>query len=264
MSTLVPPERLAAFLTTSQAQLEAELTEEMVEAFGERGARHAGGLLPPLGRGPLDARLHHRLAARRRDVGGPAARHARAALLRLRLGPVGLRLHGGRGADRPRRRRRRAGHLRKISTCTAPVSAMGKTPARCDSCVCKQFPCQARETDNMNSTARQHARSRRHLVRGPGPLDRRLLREAPRHRDGPRQVRASSRARSRSASDVSAARAYGTVQVSSINTNEPGPRRAPPLGRLLRRRGRTRSSASSRPRSARSTRTPSRSRATSR
>jgi monoamine oxidase len=36
MSTLVPPERLAAFLTTSQAQLEAELTEEMVEAFGER------------------------------------------------------------------------------------------------------------------------------------------------------------------------------------------------------------------------------------
>jgi monoamine oxidase len=35
MSTLVPPERLAAFLTTSQAQLEAELTEEMVAAFGE-------------------------------------------------------------------------------------------------------------------------------------------------------------------------------------------------------------------------------------
>jgi monoamine oxidase len=34
MSTLVPPERLAAFLTTSQAQLQAELTEEMVEAFG--------------------------------------------------------------------------------------------------------------------------------------------------------------------------------------------------------------------------------------
>jgi monoamine oxidase len=36
MSTLVPPERLAAFLTTSQAQLEAELTEEMVAAYGER------------------------------------------------------------------------------------------------------------------------------------------------------------------------------------------------------------------------------------
>jgi len=35
MSTLIPPERLAAFLTTSQAQLEAELTEEMVEAYGE-------------------------------------------------------------------------------------------------------------------------------------------------------------------------------------------------------------------------------------
>jgi monoamine oxidase len=34
MSTLVPPERLAAFLTTSQAQLERELTEEMAAAFG--------------------------------------------------------------------------------------------------------------------------------------------------------------------------------------------------------------------------------------
>ena len=104
MSTLVPPERLAALLTTSQAQLEAELTEEMVEAFGERGARDAGRLLPALGRRPLHARLHHRLAAGRRDVGGPAARHARAPLLRLRLGSVGRRLHGGRRADRPRRR----------------------------------------------------------------------------------------------------------------------------------------------------------------
>lgn len=36
MSTLVPPERLAAFITTSQAQLESELTEEMVAAFGEQ------------------------------------------------------------------------------------------------------------------------------------------------------------------------------------------------------------------------------------
>jgi monoamine oxidase len=36
LSTLIPPERLAAFLTTSTARIEAELTEEMVEAFGER------------------------------------------------------------------------------------------------------------------------------------------------------------------------------------------------------------------------------------
>jgi len=35
MSTLVPPERLAAFLTSSQAQLEEELTQEMVDAYGE-------------------------------------------------------------------------------------------------------------------------------------------------------------------------------------------------------------------------------------
>lgn len=34
VSTLVPPERLAAFLTTSQAQLQRELTEEMAAAFG--------------------------------------------------------------------------------------------------------------------------------------------------------------------------------------------------------------------------------------
>jgi monoamine oxidase len=43
MSTLVPPERLAAFLTTSQAQLEAELTQEMVDAFGEE-ARDTQGV----------------------------------------------------------------------------------------------------------------------------------------------------------------------------------------------------------------------------
>jgi monoamine oxidase len=36
MSALVPPERLAALLTTSQRQLEAEMVEEMVAAFGDR------------------------------------------------------------------------------------------------------------------------------------------------------------------------------------------------------------------------------------
>ena len=36
ISTLVPPERLAAFLTTSAARLEAELTTEMAAAFGDR------------------------------------------------------------------------------------------------------------------------------------------------------------------------------------------------------------------------------------
>jgi monoamine oxidase len=36
MSALVPPERLAAFLATSPAQIEGELVEEMVQAFGER------------------------------------------------------------------------------------------------------------------------------------------------------------------------------------------------------------------------------------
>jgi hypothetical protein len=97
MSTLVPPERLAAFLTTSQAQLEAELTEEMVEAFGEEAR---------------DARLHHRLAAGRRDERRPAPRHTRAAVLRLRLRPVGRRLHGGRRPHGPRRRLRRARRLR--------------------------------------------------------------------------------------------------------------------------------------------------------
>jgi monoamine oxidase len=36
VSALVPPERMAAFLTTSPAQLEAELTTEMADAFGDR------------------------------------------------------------------------------------------------------------------------------------------------------------------------------------------------------------------------------------
>jgi monoamine oxidase len=36
MSALVPPERLAALLTTSQRQLEAEMVEEMVAAFGDK------------------------------------------------------------------------------------------------------------------------------------------------------------------------------------------------------------------------------------
>ena len=34
ISALVPPERLAAFLTTSPAQIESELVEEMAQAFG--------------------------------------------------------------------------------------------------------------------------------------------------------------------------------------------------------------------------------------
>ena len=36
ISTLVPPERLAAFLTTSHAELQRELTDEMATAFGPR------------------------------------------------------------------------------------------------------------------------------------------------------------------------------------------------------------------------------------
>jgi monoamine oxidase len=36
ISALVPPERLAAFLTTSPAQLEAEMVEEKTAAFGDR------------------------------------------------------------------------------------------------------------------------------------------------------------------------------------------------------------------------------------
>ena len=55
MSTLVPPERLAAFLTTSQAQLERGAHRGDGRGVRRRGARHAGGLLPPLGRGPVDA-----------------------------------------------------------------------------------------------------------------------------------------------------------------------------------------------------------------
>ena len=104
MSTLVPPERLAAFLTTSQAQLEAELTEEMVEAFGEEARDTQAVFFRRWGVDPFTLGYITGWRPGRRDVGGPAPRHARAALLRLRLGPVGRRLHGGRRADRPRRR----------------------------------------------------------------------------------------------------------------------------------------------------------------
>ena len=38
MSTLIPPERLAAFLTTSTRLVEAELTAELVTAFGAEAA----------------------------------------------------------------------------------------------------------------------------------------------------------------------------------------------------------------------------------
>ena len=39
VSALVPPERLAAFLSTSPARVEAELTGEMADAFGDRALR---------------------------------------------------------------------------------------------------------------------------------------------------------------------------------------------------------------------------------
>ena len=79
MSTLVPPERLAAFLTTSQAQLEAELTEEMVEAFGERARDTQAVFFRRWGVDPWTRGYITGWRARRRDVRGPAARHARAA-----------------------------------------------------------------------------------------------------------------------------------------------------------------------------------------
>src|ERR687890_101655 len=38
LSALVPPERLAAFVATSPAQMEQDMVAEMVEAIGERAA----------------------------------------------------------------------------------------------------------------------------------------------------------------------------------------------------------------------------------
>ena len=52
ISALVPPERLAAFLATSPAQIEHEMVEEMAQAFGEQRARTARRLLPALGVDP--------------------------------------------------------------------------------------------------------------------------------------------------------------------------------------------------------------------
>jgi len=112
MSTLVPPERLAAFLTTSQAQLEAELTEEMVEAFGEEARDTHAVFFRRWGVDPFTLGYITGWRPRRRHVGRPPARRARAPVLRLRLGPVGRRLHGGRGADGTPRRPGRPRYLR--------------------------------------------------------------------------------------------------------------------------------------------------------
>ena len=108
ISALIPPERLAAFLTTSPRIVERELTGEMVAAFGDEARRSDRRPHPALGGRPVDRGLHHRLAPRRRDRRRSTARHPRAAVLRLRLGPVGLRLHGGRRSHRPRGRCRGA------------------------------------------------------------------------------------------------------------------------------------------------------------
>ena len=101
ISALVPPERLAAFLATSPAQIEHEMIEEMVAGLRRARAGAARGLLPALGGRSVDRGLHHLLAAGRRDGRRASPRHPRAAFLCMRLRPMGVRLHGGRGAHRP-------------------------------------------------------------------------------------------------------------------------------------------------------------------
>ena len=103
ISALVPPERLAAFLATSQAQIEHEMVEEMAQAFGEQARAPLGVFFR---RWAVDPWTEGYITSwRPGDVMavGPPPRHPRAALLRVRLGPVGVRLHGRGRAHGPRR-----------------------------------------------------------------------------------------------------------------------------------------------------------------
>jgi monoamine oxidase len=120
MSTLVPPERLAAFLTTSQAQLQAELTEEMVEAFGEEARETDAVFFRRWGVDPFT--LGYITGRRPGDVMsvGPLHGTHEPPLLRLRLGSVGLRLHGRRRPHGPARCGRRPGVSSDGHPCPRP------------------------------------------------------------------------------------------------------------------------------------------------
>src|ERR687890_1228054 len=75
-SALVPPERLAAFVATSPAQMEQDMVAEMVEAIGERAASPQAVFFRRWGVDPW-TEGYIELAARRRDGRRTSARDAR-------------------------------------------------------------------------------------------------------------------------------------------------------------------------------------------
>ena len=235
MSTLVPPERLAAFLTTSQAQLEAELTEEMVEAFGE-GARDTEAVF--FRRWGVDPwTLGYITGWRPGDVMSVGPLHGTHEPPFYVCGSDQWVCGYMEGAVRTGRRRRRCGpcYLRKISTCTRRFLPWAEATVGCNSCLCKQFT-STRETHRMISTARRTL-----VPAGTWTVD-------PAHSTVGFSVKHLGIATVRGKFEEfegtleigegdASARAYGTVQGVSINTGDARPRRAPALGGLLRRRG---------------------------
>ena len=101
LSCLVPPERIAAYLSTAARHRREEALAELADWFGLEALTPIATFERLWGTDPLDAGLRDAVAAGRRAPGRAAARHPRAAVLRVRLRPVGGRLHGGRGAHRP-------------------------------------------------------------------------------------------------------------------------------------------------------------------
>ena len=125
------------------------------------------------------------------------------------------------GAVRTGRAAAAAAHryLRKISTCMRRFLPWAERLS--GAIVVCASSCFNRGDDRHEFHSNCNSDPDRHLGRRPRSLDRRLLREAPRHCNGARPASRSSRARSRSATTSPQARAYGTAQVDSINTDEP-------------------------------------------
>ena len=109
LSCLVPPERIATYLSTAPAFRQRGGSRRARRWFGPSALTPVATFERLWGTDPWTQGYvtHWRPGDvhRRRS----AARHPRAAVLRLRLRPVGRGLHGGSGAHRSRRRARSTG-----------------------------------------------------------------------------------------------------------------------------------------------------------
>ena len=229
LSCLVPPERIATYLSTAPAFRQrggARRARRLVRPGGTGAGRH---VRTAVGHRPVDPGLRHALAARRRPPRRPAARHPRAALLRLRLRPVGRRLHGGRGAHRPRRGPRSAGP-RMTETRDRRPRPGNRTADRCHRGHgrSRRRPCRRNSARVVRRRRLVAADPRRRA--GPGAR--------PRRRAGPGQRRRSwpGSRRSTSASPWPSPSGTSPRPPASSSTTRAGRRRPPVRATRSRRR----------------------------